>query len=37
MLTYVHAYFKIFTCHHQLEAEERPPTWLVVVVFTFVS
>ena len=29
---YVRIYFKIFTCHHQLEGEERPPTWLVVVV-----
>ena len=29
---YVRICFKIFTCHHQLEGEERPPTWLVVVV-----
>ena len=29
---YARIYFKIFTCHHQLEGEERPPTWLVVVV-----
>ena len=29
---YVRIYCKIFTCHHQLEGEERPPTWLVVVV-----
>ena len=28
--------FNIFT-RHQLEGEERPPTWLVVAVFTFVS